>query len=132
MNPFYDFINNLYTNKEYEWISNFEDKVNGIGLISVLAKDDDSLVYLKKISKYIYVLRHDFLLIYLHSVIPKRYKAPWIKYYKKKKEDKVDSLHKRVQKYFGYSSKEYSYIKGGIDYFVRKDLDSFYKKFGIV
>lgn len=130
-NPFYEFINNVYTRKDYDWLNNFYDKINGIALISVLGKDDQSMKYLAKISKYVYALRNDFLLIYLHSVIPKRFKAPWIKYYKKRKEEKLDKLHNRIQKYFGYSDKEYGYIKSHIDFFIRKDLANHYMKFGL-
>jgi len=131
MNPFYEFIKSIYTKKEYGWLENFYDKVNGIALISVLAKDDESLDILKKISKYVYALRNDFLLIYLHAIIPKRYRAPWIKYYKKRKEDKIDNLHTRIQKYFNYSDKEYAKIKDTIDFFIKRDLNAYYKAFGI-
>ena len=130
-NPFYEFINNVYTKKDFFWLDNFYDKVNGIGLISVLGKDDNSLKYLKKISKYVYALRNDFLLIYLHSIIPKRFKAPWIKYYKKRKEEKLDRLHIRIQKYFKYSDKEYNYIKSNVNFFIKRDLEAYYCKFGI-
>ena len=131
MNPFYEFINNVYTKKDFFWLDNFYDKVNGIGLISVLSKDDDSLKYLKKVSKYVYALRNDFLLIYLHAIIPKRFKAPWIKYYKKRKEEKLDRLHIRIQKYFKYSDKEYNYIKSNVNFFIKRDLEAYYLKFGI-
>jgi len=130
-NPFYDFIKNVYTQKNYAWLDNFYDKVNGIAMITVLGKDDQSLRYLKKISKYIYALRNDYLLIYLHSVLPKRFKAPWIKYYKKRKEEKIDKLHKRIKKYFGYSDSEYAYIKGTVDFFIQRDLNQYYTAFGI-
>ena len=130
-NPFYEFINNVYTKKEFGWLDNFYDKINGVALISVLGKDDNSLKYLKKISKYIYILRNDFLLIYLHAIIPKRFKAPWIKYYKKRKEEKLDRLHIRIQKYFKYSDKEYGYIKDNVNFFIKRDLDAYYSKFGI-
>ena len=131
VNPFYEFINNVYTKKDFFWLDNFYDKVNGIGLISVLGKDDNSLKYLKKISKYVYALRNDFLLIYLHAIIPKRFKAPWIKYYKKRKEEKLDRLHIRIQKYFKYSDKEYNYIKSNVNFFIKRDLEAYYLKFGI-
>lgn len=130
-NPFYEFINKVYTNKEYKWLENFYDKVNGIALISVLAKDDQSLKYLKKISKYVYALRNDYLLIFIHSIIPKRYKAPWMNYRKKKKEEKIDRLHIKIQKYFKYSDSEYGKVKSHIEFFIRRDLESYYIKFGI-
>lgn len=131
MNPFYEFIKNVYTKQDYEWLNSFYDQVNGIAIMSVLGRDDNSLKYLKKISKYVYALHNDYLLIYLHSIIPKRFKAPWIKYYKKKKEEKVDKLHIRIKKYFGYSEKEYGYIKDRIDFFIKRDLNSYYISFGI-
>lgn len=131
MNPLYDFIKNLYTRKDYQWLENFYDQVNGIALISVLGKDDSSLEILKKVSKYMYALRNDYLLIYLHSLIPKRYRAPWIKYYKKRKEEKVDLLHIRIQKYFNYSDQEYSRIKEIVNFFIKRDLNAYYKAFGI-
>ena len=130
-NPFYEFINKVYTAKEYSWLENFYDKVNGIAMISILGKDDQSLKYLKKISKYVYALRNDYLLIYLHSLIPKRYRAPWFKYYKKKKEEKIDRLHIRIQKYFKYSNSEYQKIKSHIDFFIKRDLSGYYTKFGV-
>lgn len=131
MNPFYDFIKNVYTKEDYKWLSSFYDQVNGIAIISVLGRDDNSLKPLKKISKYIYALHNDHLLIYLHSIIPKRFRAPWIKYYKKRKEEKIDKLHIRIKKYFGYSEKEYKYIKHTIDFFIKRDLRSYYLSFGI-
>lgn len=130
-NPFYEFLNNVYTKKDYAWLDNFYDKVNGIAMMSVLSKDDDSLKHLKKISKYVYALRNDYLLIFLHSIIPKRYKAPWMKYYKKTKEEKIDRLHIRIKKYFKYSDSEYEKIKSTIDFFIKRDLESYYVKFGI-
>lgn len=131
MNPFYEFIKNVYTREDYKWLDSFYDKVNGIALISVLCKDDNSLRHLKKISKYVYALHNDYLLIYLHSIIPKRFKAPWIKYYKKRKEEKIDQLHIKIKKYFNYSEKEYGYIKDRIDFFIKRDLSSYYISFGI-
>ena len=74
---------------------------------------------------------HDFLLIYLHSIIPKRFKAPYIKYYKKIKEEKLDRLHIRIQKYFKYSDKEYNNIKPTVNFFIKRDLEEYYQKFGI-
>jgi len=130
-NPFYEFINKVYTAKEYQWLDRFYDKVNGIALISVLGKDDNSLKYLKKISKYVYALRNDYLLIYLHSLIPKRFRAPWIKYGKKRKEEKIDRLHIRIQRYFRYSDSEYANIKSNISFFIHRDLEGYYKKFGV-
>ena len=131
MNPLYDFIKNLYTKENYNWLENFYDEINGIALISVLGKDDNSLEILKKVSKYIYALRNDFLLIYLHSLIPKRFRAPWIKYYKKRKEEKIDKLHIRIQKYFNYSDNEYSRIKGTVNFFIKRDFNAYYRAFGI-
>jgi len=131
MNEFYEFIKNVYTKKDFFWLDSFYDKVNAIAIMTVLGKDDDSLKHLKRISKYIYALRNDHLLILMHNVIPRRLKAPWIKYYKKSKEEKIDKLHIRIKKYFLYSDKEYSYIKDTVDFFIKRDLQQYYTAFGI-
>ena len=130
-NEFYDFIKNTYTKADYAWLENYYDKINGIAIMSVFGKDDGSVKSLKKVSKYVYALHNDYLLIYIHSILPKRFKAPWLKYYKKRKEEKIDKLHKRIQKYFKYSEKEYEYIKSTVEFFIKRDIQQYYTAFGI-
>ena len=132
MNPFFQCIKNLYTINSYNWIEFFNDKINGIALISVLKKDNDILEYLKKIIKYIYILDNHCLLIYMHSIIPKRGQAPWIPYTKKTKVDnKKEILHDRIRKYFRYSENEYKCIRGNISIFIEKDFNKYCCLFGV-
>ena len=131
MSPFYQCVQNLYTRNDYSWLENFYEGVSGIALLSILGKDEGILSVLKRAIRYLYILDNQCLLIYLHSIIPKRYKAPWIKYYRKPKEDKIDRLHNRIRKYFGYSECEYMYIKKNVSIFITKDLQKYYQQFGI-
>ncbi len=130
MNKFYECIKNLYTKNDYDWIKYFSD-INCISVISAIKSCDISLECLKKVTKYMYVLDNDCLFIYINSIIKKEYKVPWIKYYKKKKDTKVDLLHNRIRKYFNYSEKEYNYIHPTIHNIIHKKIQEYYVKFGV-
>lgn len=125
-------VKNFYTNKKFDWLKYYYDKVNGVALYTILCKGDmETLKHLRKISKFIYVLENRHLLILLHSVIPKAFRQPFIKYFKKIAEKKIDELHKNIRKYFGYSEREYSYIKELVHKYIQRDIDKHFKSFGI-
>ena len=110
MNLFFECIKNLYTREDYEWLNNFYDHVNCFAIAKVISRDDASLQYVKCLTKYLFNIKNEHSLILLHTLIPKRYKAPWIQY-KKKKEDVAFKLHKKIMKYLRYSEREYKYVK---------------------
>ncbi len=128
MNPFYQCIKNLYTRVDYGWIDQACDKVSCFAIAKVISRHDESLKYIKHLTKYIYKLTNEHSLTLLHALIPKGYKAPWIQYAKKK--EVIDNrLHIKIMKYLGYSEREYAYVKRTIERNFNSKLLS--KKFGL-
>ena len=124
---FYDVINMLYTKRKTKVEP---DTQLNLTLCKWLSYDRDNLTSLKKILKYQFEIspKHFFYMIYF--IVPKKFKAPFLKKIEKK-EEKENKLLSKVQEILGYSNKFMLKNKTVIQTILNEDPKNWAKNLGV-
>lgn len=131
--PLFDVLKLLYIETSYEWIFGCYHEVEGMMLLRFLSMEPSVLPYIGKAEKILIHLNPLQQLIYLHTLIPKRPRAPFTKYLKppKAEKDPLVAMYETFRKYFNYSENEFEIVKPYIRAHVEKDLGYWTKHTGM-
>jgi hypothetical protein len=129
----FDIINNLYTNKKGDWILELEDSEIQPFLVNrFLAMNDDIRVQTRWLDKYVFNLPSKMFLSLAWSIIPKRERAPFIKYIKQiDTVDKYDFILKKVRRQFEMSDNDFNKVKDRIIAYIEKNKMEWFAYYGI-
>lgn len=129
----FSIINNLYTNKQSDWISNAEPvNIQPFVIQRWLAMNPQVRKQTRWLDKYVFTLPPKMYLSLAWSILPKSIKAPRIKYIKKEDEtEEFDFILSRVRKQFKLSDNDYNSVKIRILNAIKKDMINWFCFYGI-
>jgi len=126
-------IGNIYTNQTSSWMSELNDSDIQPFLINrFLVMNDDMRRQSRILDRYTFYLPPKMFLSMAWSIIPKREKAPFVKYIKKNKDtEEFDFILDKVRKHFSLSDNDYNSIKGRLIEEIKKDMPGWFRYYGI-
>lgn len=132
MDIFY-IINNIYTNKNSNWIIDLEDNEIQPFLINRFLANNEALSSQSRwLDAYTFVLPPKMWLSLAWSIVPKVKKAPYVPFAKKKDEtEEFDFILSRVRQYFLMADNDFRMIKERLIKSIRKDMPMWFSFFGI-
>ena len=124
-------LNKLYEKKPIKYDEIKELSVGDcITMMNFLSQDLTILALLKKALGYIFNVHPTYFYIYLYCQIPRRAKAPFLKY-PKKAEKKDDELVNKMKLVYGWGNKETECLTGVLTKLIDIDRPFFEERFGV-
>lgn len=127
MSNFLNLLKTIYTKEQIEVT---DDIGLCIALTNTLSKDKDNLEFLRKVSKYLFLIepKHYFLLLYFN--IPKKSFIPKMMKFDKK-DEKTNLLYKEIAHFLKWSNRELSYNSEILNAVILKDEEYWKAQLGV-
>lgn len=103
---FYEAIIGYYTHKDKKFLEEASKLVSPYMLNQWLSNDINSLQLVAELDRYVGINK-DIYLAFVYYLLPKRNKAPYLKYLKADESIKDEDEIERIRKYFEVGKKEF-------------------------
>ena len=126
-------INNLFTQRDSQWIQTIDHGVKPHIVMLWLMMIDPVRKYTRWLDIYAYRLNDKMFLSLAWSILPKMERAPFFKYIEKQKKstDPLEPLYVAIKKEYSLGRNDWIYIKPRIEKNINKNKLQWFMRFAI-
>jgi hypothetical protein len=126
-------MQNLFTNKKSDWITDIEEnEIQPYIIQRVLCMNDSLRIQVRWLDKYVFNLPPKMYLSLAWSVLPKSNRVPYSKYIKQiNEEDEFDFIFSKIRKQFCLADNDFNCIKSRLLNAIKNDMENWFSYYGI-